>query len=108
MQIRKTAITASKVNVSLMPESPRMDPVKTVRIATTDGTNPMEPEILELKSVENAVSEVVAVVDEAGENEGVVVDPEAVVASGGSVISIANPEMTRRKSFLIYPSLKSC
>ena len=99
MQIRKTAITASKVNVSLMPESPRMDPVKTVRIATTDGTNPMEPETLELRSVENAVSEEDVVVAAAVEIEVVVVDPEAAVASGGSAISIVNPEMTRREFF---------
>ena len=81
-----------------MPESPRMDPVKTVRIATTDGTNPMEPETLELRSVENAVSEEDVVVAAAVEIEVVVVDPEAAVASGGSAISIVNPEMTRRKS----------
>ena len=83
----------------MMPESPRMDPVKTVRIATTDGTNPMEPETLELRSVENAVSEEDVVVAAAVEIEVVVVDPEAAVASGGSAISIVNPEMTRRKFF---------
>merc|ERR1719346_94114 len=71
-KIRRTELIASKVNVSLTPESPKMDPVKTVRIAITDGTSPMELEILDpgmtrseasVENAENAEAEVVAAED---------------------------------------------
>ena len=83
--------------MSLMPANPRMDLVKTVRIATTDGTNLKEPETL--KSVANAENEAnVDVVAAEGPEVVAVENEEAVVAvEVESVISIANPEMTRRK-----------
>ena len=97
-KIRKTAITALKVNVSLTPANPKMDPVKTVRNAITDGTNLKEPETL--RSVANAENEAnVDVVAAEGPEVDAVENEEAVVAAEvESVISIANPEMTRRVS----------
>ena len=82
-----------------MPANPRMDLVKTVRIATTDGTNLKEPETP--RSVANAENEAnVDVVVAEGHEVVAVENAEAVVAAGvENVISIANPEMTRRKLF---------
>lgn len=86
--------------MSLMPANPRMDLVKTVRIATTDGTNLKEPETP--RSVANAENEAnVDVVVAEGHEVVAVENAEAVVAAGvENVISIANPEMTRRVSNL--------
>jgi len=105
-KIRRTELIASKVNVSLTPESPKMDPVKTVRIAITDGTSPMELEILDpgmtrseasVENAENAEAEVVAAED----HEEDVVVPEAVEALEGSGTLTESLAMTRRVSSLL-------
>ena len=81
--------------MSLTPANPKMDPVKTVRIAITDGINLMEPEILELRNAVSVENVEAAVAEEA--HEVVVAVPEAVVALEGSVTSTGSLATTRRK-----------
>lgn len=94
MQTRKTATTDSKASEFWTPESPRMDPVKTVRNATTDGISRPRMELLELTGTPNVEVGAGDPVEEGEAPEHEVVEAAAEEENATSIGSLA---MTKRK-----------